>query len=266
MKAVKVFKPLQVSLFTNGPHVAFMQRIYDELNSLIERAEKLHVSDELMAEFKSFIDLENDLMKEAKKLVNTSARQDTDKERDDVVVYLLQEMKNAARSPIATKQKAGAALSPIAEAYTGIQNEAQDTETVSIRGLIVDLKKSENALHVTTLGLDDVVAKLEEINEQYDRERKELSSKTKAEKKENSSVIRPQTDAVLRRILDLIYASELLCVEEGSGDLAFVEEEIDTINVIIDEFRARYNMSQAQKKSNKKDDSSLEFKPVEPKE
>lgn len=89
MKAVKVFKPLQVSLFTNGPHVAFMQRIYDELNSLIERAEKLHVSDELMAEFKSFIDLENDLMKEAKKLVNTSARQDTDKERDDVVVYLL---------------------------------------------------------------------------------------------------------------------------------------------------------------------------------
>ena len=134
MKAVKVFKPLQVSLFTNGPHVAFMQRIYDELNSLIERAEKLHVSDELMAEFKSFIDLENDLMKEAKKLVNTSARQDTDKERDDVVVYLLQEMKNAARSPIATKQKAGAALSPIAEAYTGIQNEAQDTETVSIRG------------------------------------------------------------------------------------------------------------------------------------
>lgn len=266
MKAVKVFKPLQVSLFTNGPHVAFMQRIYDELNSLIERAEKLHVSDELMAEFKSFIDLENDLMKEAKKLVNTSARQDTDKERDDVVVYLLQEMKNAARSPIATKQKAGAALSPIAEAYTGIQNEAQDTETVSIRGLIVDLKKSENASHVTTLGLDDVVAKLEEINEQYDRERKELSSKTKAEKKENSSVIRPQTDAVLRRILDLIYASELLCVEEGSGDLAFVEEEIDTINVIIDEFRARYNMSQAQKKSNKKDDSSLEFKPVEQKE
>lgn len=174
-------------------------------------------------------------------------------------------MKNAARSPIETKQKAGVALSLIAEAYTGIQNEAQDTETVSIRGLIVDLKKSENASHVTTLGLEDVVAKLEEINERYDRERKELSSKTKAEKKENSSVIRPQTDAVLRRILDLIYASELLCDEE-SGDFAFIEEEIDTINVIIDEFRARYNMSQAQKKASKKDDSGLEFQPVEPKE
>lgn len=52
MKAVKVFKPLQVTLFTNGPHVAFMQRIYDELDSLLDRAEKLHVSDELMAEFK----------------------------------------------------------------------------------------------------------------------------------------------------------------------------------------------------------------------
>lgn len=121
MKAVKVFKPLQVTLFTNGPHVAFMQRIYDELISLLDRAEKLHVSDELMAEFKSFIDLESDLMKEAKKLLNTSARQDTDKVRDDVVVYLLQEMKNAARSPIAAKQKAGAALGPIADAYTGIQ-------------------------------------------------------------------------------------------------------------------------------------------------
>ena len=86
MKSVKVFKPLQVSLFTNGPHVAFMQRIYDELNSLVDRAEKLHIPDELMAEFKSFIDLESDLMKEAKKLLNTSARQDTDKVRDDVVI------------------------------------------------------------------------------------------------------------------------------------------------------------------------------------
>ena len=131
--------------------------------------------------------------------------------------------------------------------------------------MIIDLKKSENAPHVTTLGLDDVVAKLEEINEQYDRERKELSAKTKAEKKANSDVIRPQTDAVLRRILDLIYASELLCDEE-TGDLAFIEDEIDTINVIIDEFRMRYNMSQAQKKSNAKDDSGLELQPVEPKE
>lgn len=265
MKAVKNFSPIRMTRFSLGQHVAFMQRIYDELTSLLDRAEKLHVSDELMAEFKSFIDLENDLMKEAKKLVNTSARQDTDKGRDDVVVYLLQEMKNAARSPIATKQKAGVALSPIAEAYTGIQNEAQDTETVSIRGLIIDLKKSENASHVTTLGLDDVVAKLEEINEQYDRERKELSAKTKAEKKANSDVIRPQTDAVLRRILDLIYASELLCDEE-TGDLAFIEEEIDNINIIIGEFRTRHNMSQGQKKSNQKEDPDLELKPVEPKE
>lgn len=262
MKSVKVFKPLQVSLFTNGPHVAFMQRIYDELSSLVGRAEKLHIPDELMEEFKSFIDLESDLMKEAKKLLNTSARQDTDKERDDVVIYLLQEMKNAARSPIASKQAAGKALATVADAYVGIQNEAQDTETVSIRGLIIDLKKSENAPHVTTLGLDDVVAKLEEVNERYDRERKELSAKTFAGKKDNSEVIRPQTDAVLRRILDLIYASELLCDEE-TGDLAFIEEEIDIINVIIDEFRARYNMSQAQKKANKDDDSGLEFKPAE---
>lgn len=264
MKAVKNFSPIRMTRFSLGQHVAFMQRIYDELTSLLDRAEKLHVSDELMAEFKSFIDLENDLMKEAKKLLNTTVRQGTDKGRDDVVVYLLQEMKNAARSPIEAKQKAGAALGPIADAYTGIQNEAQDTETVSIRGLIIDLKKSENAPHVTTLGLDDVVTKLEEINELYDRERKELSAKTKTEKKANSDVIRPQTDAVLRRILDLIYASELLCDEE-TGDLTFIEEEIDIINVIIDEFRMRYNMSQAQKKSNAKDDSGLELQPVEPK-
>lgn len=265
MKAVKVFKTISLTRLSLAEHVTFMRRIYDELISLLDRSTKLHIPDELMAEFLSFINLESDLLKETRRLLNTSTRDVIDRERDDVVIYLLQEMKNAGRSPIVTKQKAGAALGPIADAYTGIQNEAQDTETVSIRGLIIDLKKSENAPHVTTLGLDDVVAKLEEINEQYDRERKELSAKTKAEKKANSDVIRPQTDAVLRRILDLIYASELLCDEE-TGDLAFIEDEIDTINVIIDEFRARYNMSQAQKKSNKKDDSSLEFKPVEPKE
>jgi len=266
MKAVKVFKTVQMTHFSLGQHVAFMQRIYDELNSLLDRDEKLHVSDALMEEFNSFIDLESDLMKEAKRLLNTSVRSGTDQERDDIVSYLLQEMRNAARSPIATKKKAGETLGPVVDAYAGIQHEAMDTETSSIRGLIIDLKKSENAPHVTALGLDEVVAKLEEVNERYDQERKELSAKTKANKKANSRVVRPQTDAVLRRILDLIYASELLAVEEETGDQAYIEEEIDTINVIIDEFRTSLNKSQAQKKANKKEDGGLEFVPVEPKE
>ena len=181
------------------------------------------------------------------------------------MIYLLQEMKNAGRSPIVTKQKAGAALGPIADAYVGIQNEAQDTETGSIRGLIIDLRKPENAPHVTTLGLDEVVDKLEEINDRYDSERKALSAKTKSDQKANSREVRPQTDAIALRILDLIYASELLCDVE-SGDLAFIEEEIDNINIIIGEFRTRHNMSQGQKKSNQKEDPDLELKPVEPKE
>lgn len=186
------------------------------------------------------------------------------------MTYLLQEIKNAPRSPIAAKKQAGEALGPIVDAYMGIQNEAQDAETLSIRGLILDLKKTENAPHVTTLGLDDVVAKLEELNNQYDRERKELSSKTLANKKENSVAIRPKTDAVLKRILELIYASELLAVEGETGDQDYIEAEIDAINVIIDEYRARYNMSQAQKKANDKPeeqpeegDGNLEFVPVE---
>lgn len=276
MKQVKVFKGTLCSLYTNAVHTAFMQRIYDELSSLLDRKEKLHVSDALMEEFNELIGKETELNKEAKRLLNTSARGNTDQERDGVVVYLLQEMKNAARSPIAAKKKAGEALTPLAEAYVGIQNEAQDAETVSIRGLILDLKKTENAPHVTTLGLDEVVAKLEELNNQYDRERKELSSKTLADKKENSLAVRPKTDAVLKRIMDLIYASELLAVEEETGDQAYIEAEMDIINVIIDEYRARYNMSQAQKKANKKPseqpekpeegdkgDSALELVPVD---
>ncbi len=273
MKQVKVFKGTLCSLYTNAVHAAFMQRIYDELHSLLDREEKLHISDALMEEFNAFIGMETELNKEAKRLLNTSTRGTTDQERDDVVVYMLQEMKNAARSPIAAKKKAGEALGPVVDAYVGIQNDAQDAETLSIRGLILDLKKMENAPHVTTLGLDEVVAKLEELNNQYDRERKELSSKTLADKKENSVAIRPKTDAVLNRILDLIYASEVLAVEEETGDQAYIETEIDAINVIIDEYRTRYNMSQAQKKANKKPgeqpsdenkgDGNLEFVPVE---
>ena len=109
-----------------------------------------------------------------------------------------------------------------------------------------------------------MVDKLEEINDRYDSERKALSAKTKSDQKANSREVRPQTDAIALRILDLIYASELLCDVE-SGDLAF-EEEIDNINIIIGEFRTRHNMSQGQKKSNQKEDPDLELKPVEPKE
>lgn len=251
MKEVKVFKGTLCSLYTNAVHAAFMQRIYDELISLLDRKEKLHISDALMEEFNELIGKETDLTKEARRLLNTATRGNTDQERDDILVYLLQEIKNAARSPIAAKKAAGEALTPLAEAYTGIQGEANDAETLSIRGLILDLQKSENASHVTALGLDEVVTKLEEVNNRYDRERKELSSRTLANKKENSLAIRPKTDAVLKRILDLIYASEVLAVEEETGDQLFVESVIDSINVIIDEYRASYNKSQAQKKSGK---------------
>ena len=276
MKEVKVFKGTLCSLYTNAVHAAFMQRIYDELISLLDRKEKLHISDALMEEFNELIGKETDLTKEARRLLNTATRGNTDQERDDILVYLLQEIKNAARSPIAAKKAAGEALTPLAEAYTGIQGEANDAETLSIRGLILDLQKSENASHVTALGLDEVVTKLEEVNNRYDRERKELSSRTLANKKENSLAIRPKTDAVLKRIMDLIYASELLAVEEETGDQAYIEAEMDIINVIIDEYRARYNMSQAQKKANKKPseqpekpeegdkgDSGLELVPVD---
>ena len=63
--------------------------------------------------------------------------------------------------------------------------------------------------------------------------------------------------------------------EEETGDQAYIETEIDAIIVIIDEYRTRYNMSQAQKKANKKPgeqkpeekpeegDGNLEFVPVE---
>ena len=136
MKEVKVFKGTLCSLYTNAVHAAFMQRIYDELISLLDRKEKLHISDALMEEFNELIGKETDLTKEARRLLNTATRGNTDQERDDILVYLLQEIKNAARSPIAAKKAAGEALTPLAEAYTGIQGEANDAETLSIRGLI----------------------------------------------------------------------------------------------------------------------------------
>lgn len=70
MKQVKVFKGTLCSLYTNAVHTAFMQRIYDELSSLLDRKEKLHVSDALMEEFNELIGKETELNKEAKRLLN----------------------------------------------------------------------------------------------------------------------------------------------------------------------------------------------------
>lgn len=247
MEEIKKIAGSSCGRFPNALHAQFHQRMYSYISAPSPGAEKISVSADLLAEYLKNINLEVDLNREARASADTAILGELDEDRDQLIDYLFGAINNAARSPLAAHKTAYAILSLIIKPYTGLKNEAVDTETAHISGLVTDLKKPENAAQITALGLTDIVTALEAKNKEYETTRTARTETRAAQAMEDTKTVRPRTDSCYQRICDCIYASLLLC--KTAEDRPAIETLIDSMNQTIAEFKASYNMSQGQKKA-----------------
>lgn len=247
MEETKKIAGSSCGLFPNALHVQFHQRMYGYFSAPSPGAEKINVSADLLAEYLKNINQEVDLSRETRASVDTAIMGGLDEDRNELVDYLFGSINNSAHSPLAAHKMAHATLSLVIKPYGALKYEAVDTETAHISGLVVDLKKPENAAHIATLGLTDIVTALEAKNKEYEAARTARTETRAAQTMEDSKTIRPRTDACYQRICDCIYASLLLC--KVAEDRPAIEALIDSMNQAIAEFKASYNMSQGQKKA-----------------
>ncbi len=244
-----------MSKLDNSLHVQFHSLAY----GLVKGADitKLGIPNELMVEWDGNKSIETDITKVSQISAETRLMQEKDGERDGLLTYIMGTIRNAQFLPDKDIVEAAIRIAAVIKPYNGMQNEGFDRETADIRGLVADLKKTENAADIAKLGLTPMLTKLETTNQEFDDlYTKRMTSDTGA-KLPLSSKIRPETDAIYDRVILILQWNYL------NGATPIDPEVIATLaeNLckLADRIDADYNRSLAQKKA------AAKKKPKDPK-
>ena len=138
MKPVKLISSTMSSHLSLGLHADLQNRLYGEVSKLT--ADKLLLEAADLAAWKAAISLENDAARETTASEETARLRKKDEERDAVVSALFEEIRLAAKSPVAQRAEAGRQLKLIVDTYSGLQRETLAEETRHIAGLMSDLE------------------------------------------------------------------------------------------------------------------------------
>ena len=253
-KTVEIRKP-GMSKLDNSLHVQFHSLAY----GLVKGADitKLGIPNELMVEWDGNKSIETDITKVSQISAETRLMQEKDGERDGLLTYIMGTIRNAQFLPDKDIVEAAIRIAAVVKPYNGMQNEGFDRETADIRGLVADLKKTENAADIAKLRLTPMLTKLETTDQEFDDlYTKRMTSDTGA-KLPLSSKIRPETDAIYDRVILILQWNYL------NGATPIDPEVIATLaeNLckLADRIDADYNRSLAQKRA------AAKKKPKDPK-
>lgn len=245
MKDLLKIKEIGLTKLNNAEYTNYMSRVHAEV--VLITAKKIGINQENITSLENNIAKLNDLLAQSRISDNTAKLAELDHERDNIIVYIMAEIDNKQRNPIASVKTAAISLYNATHQYTGIQREADQQETQKINALLADLAKPENATNVTSLGLNEVVAQLKQLNDEYASITSERTEEKTAEATDSSKVIRRENDELYDYITTMAFVTS---VAKPSNEVtAFVIN----INAIIDEITTRYNQRRAAEKAHKKE-------------
>ena len=223
MRSITILLSIALGRLNNAEYLNLMSR----LQKLVETATPTAVgltADEF-DEFKALVDQLQDR-------INT-----LDSQRDSVLTFLFSTINNSAKMPIEAQSAAGSALARITHPYTSIQSDQDQQETVKIKGLLKDLDTEEAKAHLATLNLTDAVAKLQEINDEY-----ETQSAARARDRE-AARMSTESGTNLRKRLDPIFEAirQITLAESIAKPTDVTAEFILGFNSAIREVNTLYN-------------------------
>ena len=143
-------------------------------------------------------------------------------------------LQTAMKSPIAATAEAGNILWTRTKDYRGIQRLPQQQETAQIRGLLFDLAKEENQIHVTTLHLEGLLEQMRETNEEFARLSEESLTERAADTTEQTLIVCDRLAVQYDDISTTIFAFSV--AEKNADALTFVSN----LNALVDETRTAY--------------------------
>lgn len=185
--------------------------------------------------------MENDVMLLADTVDESRIAQETEQaavheaNRDNLVIYITTRISRAGTLPLEAERDAGKFLYKVIKPYIGIARLPVAQETAKIQGLLIDLRKDENASYVTTLGLEAYLAELEKENNAYIVLTSARTQSRAANKKDNSATIRQRLDS---QYDDLVMLAQSFSVAQPSEEATTF---VSNLNQLISETVTAFN-------------------------
>ncbi len=129
--------------------------------------EKLAVKQELFDAIQTQLDLLTEASRQSRISQESENINRLDRQRSELLSYLMSSFKLERKSPITSRQEAATALFKELKNYSGTQSLPTRQKSQAIDAMLKDLEKSENTKHIKALGLTQAVASLKESNSGY---------------------------------------------------------------------------------------------------
>ena len=258
------FTDFSANNFNNAEYLSFLRRFrallpFPEQGGDRPEIESLSVNESngvpalgVSAAQLTVLDQLTDLNNQSRISQETETLNDTDKQRDNVAVYALNRINNSATLPLQAEQEAGKFLRNVVKPYTGIARLPLNQETETIKGLLVDLRKPENASAVQALSLTPYLNELERLNNLYESLVAQRAAERLASSVDNSKIVRAQGDDIYDDITSLAFAWSL--ANPSDEATAFIRN----VNALISDAQTAYNQRMGQKKKKESDRPEIE--------
>lgn len=176
-----------------------------------------------------------DVVDESRISQETEIAQGHEKNRDNLVIYITTRISRAGTLPLEAERDAGQFLYKVIKPYINIARLPVAQETAKIQGLLLDLRKEENTIHVTTLGLTAYLAELEKENNAYIAATSLRTENRAASQKETGLVLRKRLD---ERYYDLALLAQSYSIAQPSDEATLF---VNNLNQLIGETITAYN-------------------------
>ena len=227
-------------------------KVLEQKASLSDRA---HVSEELVEKYQKYVNELIDRNKVAQASADTQETTRHNTERGRLVSLLFYLVSNGLMSIDDEIRSAALLLDIVVRPYKGIQDEAHDAETASIKGLLADLGEMDLRNAIQTLNLQDTIDKLEAANDAFEEAKaRRIQVRHTRYLQVTTDELRRMTDDTLLEIEDLIRASAIIAsvTAEQEDTVTYTTQLINEMNAVTRSFKTTYNQSMAQKRAHQK--------------
>lgn len=235
-------KTLPLTNLNNAEYLAFLNSVLDLVPAPTGGGDRPEIESPSIGLSAQFIQtFENDIMLLADTVDESRIAQETEQaavhetNRDKLIIYITTRISRAGGLPLEAERDAGKFLYKVIKPYIGIARLPVAQETAKIQGLLIDLRKDENAIYVTTLGLEAYLAELEKENNAYIALTSARTQSRAANKKDNSATIRQRLDS---QYDDLVMLAQSFSVAQPSEEATTF---VSNLNQLISETVTAFN-------------------------
>ena len=236
MRSLTILLTIALTKLNNAEYMNLMGR----LRKLVETATPVAVglTDAEFEEFKVLVNQLQDRVNYSTASDRTELLNTLDNQRDSVLTFLFSTINNSAKMPIESLSAPGKALALLTRPYTSIQSAQDQQETVKINGLLKDLDTDEAKANLEALNLTESVAKLREINDEY-----EAQSAARAHDKEVARMS-SESGTALRKSIDPLFEAirQITLAESIAKPTDVTAGFILDFNAAIHEVNTLYNL------------------------